>query len=84
MNMNQRRHALGGEFLFRTKDGNKAVVYLSQGKGTFTLRRVMSGGSVDERSNIDVYRGNIDGYISEAMLEWSDLERDGVEWKAAR
>lgn len=82
--MKQRSRGLTGEFLFRTKDGNKAVVYLEQGKGTFSLRRVMPEGSVDERSNIDVYHGNIDGYIAEATLKWSDLEREGVEWKPAR
>jgi hypothetical protein len=70
-----------GEILFRTNDGNRAIVEVYRGKGTFTLKRVMQSGTVDERSNIDVYGGDLGDYVSEATLKWSDLERDNVELK---
>jgi hypothetical protein len=79
--MGQTKARLIGELLFPTKDGNKALVYVYRGKGTFTLRRMMQGGTMDERSNIDVYGGDLSDYVSEATLKWSDLERNGVELK---
>jgi hypothetical protein len=82
--MAQSKERLLGELLFRTNDGNRAVVYVYIGKSTFTLTRMMLGGRTDERSNRDPHKGDVDGYISEATLEWNDLERDGVEWKPSR
>ncbi len=76
--MGQGKDHLIGELLFRTKNGNTALVYVSRGKGTFTLRRMMPDGTREERSKIDVYGGDLKDYVSEATLIWSDLERDGV------
>ena|ERR1700678_1854131 len=79
--LKQSKDILIGEFLFHTNDGNKALVYAYRGKGTFTLKRMMQNGRMEERSNIDVYEGNANGYASEATLRWGDLEREGVVWK---
>ena len=79
--MKQSHDSLIGEFLFRAKDGNRAIVLLYRDKSTFTLRRMMQSGVTEERNNVDVYRGDISGYASEATLKWNDLEREGLEWK---
>jgi hypothetical protein len=41
------------------------------------------GGSVKEQTNVDVYRGDLNGYASEATLKWSDLDPESVELKPA-
>jgi hypothetical protein len=74
--MTRTDQTLFGTLLFRTKGDGKATVLVYRSKGTFTLKRLPD----EERSNIDVYKGDIAGYISEATLRWPDLERDGVEW----
>jgi hypothetical protein len=79
--MGQSKDHLIGELWFRTKDGNNAIVHVYRGKGTFTLKRMMQDGTMEERSKIDVYGDDLKDYISEATLVWSDLERDGVELK---
>ncbi len=76
--MGQSKDHLIGEILFPTKDGNKAPVSVYRAERTFTLKRVMQDGTLEERSKIDVYGGNLKDYVSEATLVWSDLERDGV------
>lgn len=77
--MKRKSDGVIGELIFRTNDGKRAVVRVYRGNDTFTLRRVMWDGTLDERVNIDVYGGNLRGYASEAALKWSDLELDGVE-----
>ena len=67
------------ELLFNTQGGSKAFVYVYQGKSTFTLKRMMQDGTSEERSNVDDYNGDLNGYASEATLKWGDLVRDGVE-----
>jgi hypothetical protein len=79
--MGQAKDHLIGEILFQTKDGNKASVSAYRGKGTFALKRIMPDGTLEERSKIDVYCGDLKDYASEATLVWSDLERDGVVLK---
>jgi len=76
--MGQGKDHLIGEILFSTKDGKKASVSVYRGKGTFTLKRMMPDGTMEERSKIDVYSGELRDYVSEATLVWSDLERDGA------
>jgi hypothetical protein len=36
---------------------------------------------VDEKINVDVYKGDLNGYASEASLKWPDLVRMTVEVK---
>jgi hypothetical protein len=79
--MGKSKEHLIGELLLRTKDGGKAFVQVYQGEGTFTLKRMMQDGRSEERSNIDVYNGDLNGYASEATLKWGDLVLDGVESK---
>jgi hypothetical protein len=78
--MKRKSDNLIGELIFRT-NGKRAVVQVYQGKDTFKLRRVMWDGTLDEKVNVDVYRGDLRGYASEATLKWSDLDLDGVELK---
>ncbi len=79
--MKRKSDSLIGELIFPTNDGKRAVVQVYQGKDTFKLRRVMWDGTLDEKVNVDVYRGDLRGYASEATLKWSDLDLDGVELK---
>jgi len=58
--MKRKSDSLIGELTFRTNDGKRAVVQVYRGKGTFKLRRVMSDGTLDEKVNVDVYKGSGD------------------------
>jgi len=53
-----------------------------EASGKFTLRRLMQGGTDDQRSSIDVHHGDLDNHVSEAAHEWDDLERENVERKS--
>jgi hypothetical protein len=77
--MTKGKDRLIGDLLFRTKDGNKAIVWVHRGPHTFTLRRAMQDGTTEERTKGDPYDGNLSNYVSEAMLVWHDLEPEGVE-----
>ncbi len=79
--MKQSKISLIGELLLRTKNGKRVAVQVYQGEGIFVMKRRMDDGTLDERRNVDVYRGSIEGYVSEATLKWHDLEREGFEWK---
>ena len=76
--MRQSKEVVIGELLFSTKDGNRATVKVYRGKGTFTLKRMMPNGVMNERSKVDVYSGDLANYISEATLVWNDLKPEGV------
>ena len=54
-------------------------MHVYEGKTTFTLLRLASGGG-GERHNLGDYVRRIDDYIREACLEWTDLVRDSAEW----
>ena len=75
------RNILSVSFYCARRTAVKAFVQIYQGKGTFTLKRMMQDGRSEERSNIDVYNGDLHGYASEATLKWGDLVLDGVESK---
>lgn len=71
---------LFGELLFTCK-GSVVVVRVYRGDSTFTITRVIDPAVVEEVTKVDSYGGDITGYILEATLKWSDLEREGVQWK---
>jgi hypothetical protein len=70
-----------GELVFGSREGGVAVVRVYRGDSMFTIIRVIAPAVTEEVSKVDCYDGDINGYILEATLKWSDLERDGVRWK---
>ena len=70
-----------GELVFRSREGGVAVVRVYRGDSSFTIIRVIAPAVTEEVSKVDSYDGDITGYILEATLKWSDLEREGVQWK---
>lgn len=75
--MSRTNYTRVGELLFRATDGAHVLIYTYRGKDTFKLRRM--GDVVDEKINADVYKGDLNGYASEASLKWPDLVRMSVE-----
>ena len=70
-----------GELLFQTRSKGVAAVRVYRSKSSFRLTRAVQPSVIEEVSKVDSYNGDISHYILEATLKWTDLEREGVQWK---
>jgi hypothetical protein len=70
-----------GELLFQTHDKGVAVVCVYRGQSSFRLTRTVQPAVIEEVNKADSGNLDIARYILEATLKWTDLERDGVQWK---
>jgi hypothetical protein len=75
------KYRLIGELLFQARNKGLAAVRVYRGQSSFRLTRAVDPSIIEEVSKVDPYNGDISRYILEATLKWTDLEREGVQWK---